>query len=1064
MTSCNAENEPEPRVVDLSRYECGRTGINEQVRTGYMNNDERGSIWRKWDLQVHTPYSHLNNQFGDDFDFYAKELFSRAVENEIRVIGVADYFTIDGYKALRALLADEARLAAVCDSDDEMIGAVNRITLFPNVEIRLSTLVGSDRVNLHVVFSDELDPEDIEQNFLHELNCLYEGTPQERDKSLKLHPRNIEKLGARLKQEHDRFRGESDMFIGMKNAVVDHSEISEVLERRPIFRGKYVLGIPSDEDLSRVSWDGQDHNVRKVLIQKSDFLFAANPKTVDWALGRKSPSLEEHEKEFKGRKPCFNSSDAHAFGEMFIPSEGRHTWVKADPTFNGLLQVLNEPSDRVYIGTEPEILNRVRTNPTRYIKSVSISKSEETDFEEVWFDTSLELNYGLVAIIGNKGSGKSALADIIGLTGHSVHGQPDTAEHFSFLNSEKFRRKKDNKSRHFECRLVWRSEGDQVVHNLGDAVATNEIERVKYIPQSYLERICSDIGSVRETGFQQELEAAIFTGLSDADKLGKPSLSELIAYETEETRHRIAQLKAEIEDDVDNLVSCYKRADPRFREELEKRIKQKELELESVQSTRPEEIAKPPEAAENTELLSEIEVARQALGETKLSADQAEKKKLELAKTVAICRKLDGSLDNLESQVASATEEIREYCEVLEIDFESVVSFELNRVQLQSKFDSASDELEKIDWQLDDSNEGSLSESKVTAEAKLQRLLAELAGPEKKYQTYLKELKDWQERCEQIEGTREISGSLAQLRVELEELDGLQESLENARHACIKHALDVLAEIGQTKDMYQKRHKPIQDSVDKHELVKNNLSFSVSVTPTNFESAFLNFIDQGRRGAFHGIDAGTANLRTIVEETDFETAEGVEEFLRRILDALEELPNGGRQSHPETQLRSSIDISQLYNYLFSLDYLLPQYSLLWQGKQVDQLSPGERGTLLLIFYLLVDTGEVPLIIDQPEENLDNQTVYKVLVQAIKEAKSRRQIIIVTHNPNLAVVCDAEQVIYADIDKENLNAVTYESGAIENPSINTHILNVLEGTRPAFHNRDSKYRPFDTTIQ
>lgn len=98
---------------------------------------------------------------------------------------------------------------------------------------------------------------------------------------------------------------------------------------------------------------------------------------------------------------------------------------------------------------------------------------------------------------------------------------------------------------------------------------------------------------------------------------------------------------------------------------------------------------------------------------------------------------------------------------------------------------------------------------------------------------------------------------------------------------------------------------------------------------------------------------------------------------------------------------------------------------------------------------LVDRSDIPLVIDQPEENLDNQTVYKTLVPCIKDAKQRRQIIMVTHNPNLAVVCDAEQVIYAEIQKENGNAVSYSSGSIENPNINRRIVDVLEGTKPAF---------------
>ena len=108
-----------------------------------------------------------------------------------------------------------------------------------------------------------------------------------------------------------------------------------------------------------------------------------------------------------------------------------------------------------------------------------------------------------------------------------------------------------------------------------------------------------------------------------------------------------------------------------------------------------------------------------------------------------------------------------------------------------------------------------------------------------------------------------------------------------------------------------------------------------------------------------------------------------------------------------------------------------------------------------VFYLLIDKDDIPLVIDQPEENLDNQTIYEVLVRCLSDAKRRRQVIVVTHNPNLAVVCDAEQVIYAQRDTA-LNSIMYEAGAIENPTMNKHVIDVLEGTRPAFENRDSKY--------
>jgi ABC-type lipoprotein export system ATPase subunit len=112
--------------------------------------------------------------------------------------------------------------------------------------------------------------------------------------------------------------------------------------------------------------------------------------------------------------------------------------------------------------------------------------------------------------------------------------------------------------------------------------------------------------------------------------------------------------------------------------------------------------------------------------------------------------------------------------------------------------------------------------------------------------------------------------------------------------------------------------------------------------------------------------------------------------------------------------------------------------------------------LLLIFYLLIDKRRNPIILDQPEENLDSETIFTLLVPVISEAKKTRQIIMVTHNRNLAVVCDAEQVIYAEFDRGNASTISYLLGAIESPFINQRIVVVLEGTLLAFNNRKETY--------
>ena len=63
---------------------------------------------------------------------------------------------------------------------------------------------------------------------------------------------------------------------------------------------------------------------------------------------------------------------------------------------------------------------------------------------------------------------------------------------------------------------------------------------------------------------------------------------------------------------------------------------------------------------------------------------------------------------------------------------------------------------------------------------------------------------------------------------------------------------------------------------------------------------------------------------------------------------------------------------------------------------------------------------------------------------------------VTHNPNLAVVCDAEEVIWSSFDRKNGSKISYIAGSIENSEINRHVVDVLEGTKPAFNNRRIKY--------
>jgi ABC-type cobalamin/Fe3+-siderophores transport system ATPase subunit len=139
------------------------------------------------------------------------------------------------------------------------------------------------------------------------------------------------------------------------------------------------------------------------------------------------------------------------------------------------------------------------------------------------------------------------------------------------------------------------------------------------------------------------------------------------------------------------------------------------------------------------------------------------------------------------------------------------------------------------------------------------------------------------------------------------------------------------------------------------------------------------------------------------------------------------------------------------------------------------MSPGKRGIILFQLFLHLSKSTNPILIDQPEDNLDNRTVYQELNDFIRTKKSTRQIIIVSHNPNLVVSTDSENIIVANQDGQNKSGKNdkfqfeYVNGSIEHSftnqdksgilfqsGIRQHVCDVLEGGEDAFEKREVKY--------
>jgi len=158
------------------------------------------------------------------------------------------------------------------------------------------------------------------------------------------------------------------------------------------------------------------------------------------------------------------------------------------------------------------------------------------------------------------------------------------------------------------------------------------------------------------------------------------------------------------------------------------------------------------------------------------------------------------------------------------------------------------------------------------------------------------------------------------------------------------------------------------------------------VLNVNFKKHFLQHINQAKLGTFKGALEGDVQLEKIISNIDFNSANALIGFVNQVFESLRIDKSNENSIERRYTVNQVNDVMSLYEYISSLDYLNYNYKLRQGDKDLEQLSPGERGALLLVFYLLLDKHDYPLIIDQPEDNLDNYSVANILVPFIKRAK------------------------------------------------------------------------------
>lgn len=1019
----------------------------------------RGAHWRQWDLHVHTPASfHWQGQkFDGDLSSaqttaLVDEMIEAMNKAEPAVFAIMDYWTFDGWLALRKRLKDEG-------------APILKKLVLPGIELRLAAPM-KGRLNAHVLFSNEVEDQ-VLLDFKSALRIELVDRPLS-ESAL----RDLARRVGEDKLKHHGFKkaevdasDEKASIAGAVIAEINADSYREAIRKVPYDHAIGFMPFDTNDGLAEVEW--KEHYAYAMNLFQTSPIFETRDVDLRGAfVGEQTQGNAKYFKNFQAGlknipRLAVSGSDAHCFvgtpgssdkrGYGDFPS-GKKTWIKADPTFRGLKQAILEPAKRSYIGDKPPKVLEVESNKTYYIESIEITKTGDKAGVGQWLHgCDIPLNPDLVAIIGNKGSGKSALADVIATLGNSRQ-----SKHFSFLRRDRFLGKTGEPARHFTGTLTWCDESTEA-RPLNELPSEEKAELVRYIPQHYFEELCNEHVSGKSDAFEKELRSVIFSHASEDMRLGALDFDQLTEQQEQSLRNRLGEYRKELASANASIVRIEEQLQPIELKKLTDLLLLKGKQIEEHDKLKPVEVAAPTEA-----LNPEQKQAAEGLAAASQQIEAAKKRTLEIAGETTELAKRQKAIANIREQLRllqrafdQAQNTVSDDLKLLGFAWSDLAAIDIKT----SALDKRSAELTTKQGELKTESE-QLAESLKTYTETQQGFTAKLNAPQQQFESYQRQLAEWNRKRDELIGSPTEPESKVGLETRIEQIEALPGQLKELEAKRLQLSGEIFDTLDAQRRARAELFKPVQDLIQKNGLIREDYRLQFQATLTASADAIadqLFALIKQTWGDFRGQDEALSTIRKLFDSHDLNTRDGALAFVGTLQEkVLEAARASGSPAGIFNLVKKGQSAAAVYDLIFGLNFLEPRYTLLFQDTQIEQLSPGQRGALLLIFYLLVDKGKTPIILDQPEENLDNETVFRLLVPVLSEAKKQRQIIMVTHNPNLAVVCDAEQIIHARFDRASDSTIEYDSGAIENTGLNGAVVTVLEGTKPAFENRSGKY--------
>lgn len=983
----------------------------------------RGSEWRRWEPHIHAPGTILNNQFGgnDPWGTYLTAL--ETISPTIEAIAVTDYYVSDTYEEVLRSKAN-GRLP-----DVQLV--------FPNIEVRLDIAAKSGFVNLHLLVSPE-DSDHLDQvrRILTRLQFEAHGD------CFNCTREDLIRLGKR--SDTSIIDDRKALAHGATQFKVNFTQLKSVFKASDWAKANILIAVAGGAgDGTSGLRQAADATVRQEIERFAHIIFSSNLQQREFWLGQRGFNVEQLRESYDGCKPCFHGSDAHDHAATGKPNGDRFSWVKGALTFDALRQACIDPEGRAFVGGEPP----KTAMPSQVISHVDIENAS-------WATTnSLPLNPGLVAIIGARGSGKTALADMIAAGCDAIPVNVWTADEDV---SPSFLVRARSLIGSGQVKLKWGG-GSETVRRLDGSEANDAMSypRARYLSQQFVEELCSSRGA--SEGLIREIERVIFEAHPHEERDGAVSFAEL-------RDHRTLRFQQARQREVDSIAATSERIADEFEKEalvgsLTNQVAQKETLIKGYNNDLSKLVVKGTEAqAQRHTALNEAAQRRNsqvtAFGAQRRTfiAMQDEVRNTRAAKSPEMLR---------EAQVRHTGSGLNaEQWKAFLLIYQGNVDKELaDYIAL------ADNEIAKINGvapTVGDPNMPFIADDADLDAIHLARLKAEMARLEKFISA------DTVIRNQYAVLSRKIAtenGALQALRMRLNdarEAVDRRKTLQKEREEAYGRLFDALISEQQA---LAELYAPLMRRLATESGTLQRLSFTVTrvVAASSWANvAEDDLIDCRKTGSFYGrgslAKVANADLKPVWETgsaSDIRT--GMANFISTYSKSL--LAHAPYAPTEQAEFRTWS--KQFTHWLFSTDHITVRYEIAYDGVDIRKLSPGTRGIVLLLLYLaLDDADDRPLIIDQPEENLDPKSVFDELVSLFIAAKSKRQVIIVTHNANLVINTDADQIIVASAGPHvegGLPPITYVAGGLEDIEIRKTVCDILEGGAKAFQERARRLR-------